>query len=237
MYSIFLSFTTKTNRQYDEGNVLKTWSHSLVWRLEEGHGGTSKWPAVWRAFLPEPGTPNTDGDAQGAGHPPKALKAAAGPCETHFLFLPWTPRRSDWARKHHKETANPAGGGSEYSNWWVPACSVARSCPTLWDPMDYHPPGSSVHGILRQEYWNTGVGCHFLLQRIFLDQGSNPCLLSLLHWQAGGFFTTEPPGKPITIDGISLKCYLWWVQLKNQRPPFLLITRSFKKISLQVRKS
>ena len=27
---------------------------------------------------------------------------------------------------------------------------------------------------------NTGVGCHFLLQGIFLIQGSNPCLL---HWQ------------------------------------------------------
>ena len=29
---------------------------------------------------------------------------------------------------------------------------------------------------------NTGVGCHFLLQGLFLTQGSN---LSLLHWQAG----------------------------------------------------
>ena len=29
---------------------------------------------------------------------------------------------------------------------------------------------------------NTGVNCHFLLQRIFLTQGSCPCLL---HWQAG----------------------------------------------------
>ena len=29
---------------------------------------------------------------------------------------------------------------------------------------------------------NTGVSCHFLLQRIFLTQGSNPCLLCLLHW-------------------------------------------------------
>ena len=28
---------------------------------------------------------------------------------------------------------------------------------------------------------NTGVGCHFLLQGIFLTQGSNP---GLLHWQA-----------------------------------------------------
>ena len=28
-------------------------------------------------------------------------------------------------------------------------CSVARSCPTLCDPMDYNLPGSSVHGILQ----------------------------------------------------------------------------------------
>ena len=32
---------------------------------------------------------------------------------------------------------------------------------------------------------DTGVGCHFLLQGIFLTQGSNPCLLCLLHWQVG----------------------------------------------------
>ena len=36
-------------------------------------------------------------------------------------------------------------------------------------------------GFLRQEYWS---GCHFLLQGIFLTQGSNPGLLHLLHWQA-----------------------------------------------------
>ena len=29
----------------------------------------------------------------------------------------------------------------------------------------------------------TGVGCHALLQRIFLTQGSNPHLLHLLHWE------------------------------------------------------
>ena len=28
-------------------------------------------------------------------------------------------------------------------------CSVAQSCPTLYDPMDCSPPGSSVHGILQ----------------------------------------------------------------------------------------
>ena len=30
---------------------------------------------------------------------------------------------------------------------------------------------------------NTGVGCHALLQGIFLTQGLNPCLLHFLHWQ------------------------------------------------------
>ena len=32
---------------------------------------------------------------------------------------------------------------------------------------------------------NTGVGCYALLQGIFPAQGSNLCLLCLLHWQAG----------------------------------------------------
>ena len=31
---------------------------------------------------------------------------------------------------------------------------------------------------------NTGVGCHFLLQGIFLTQGSSSRLLHLLHWKA-----------------------------------------------------
>ena len=30
---------------------------------------------------------------------------------------------------------------------------------------------------------NAGVGCHFLLQGLFLTQGLNPSLLCLLHWQ------------------------------------------------------
>ena len=41
--------------------------------------------------------------------------------------------------------------------------------------MDCSPPGSSVHGIIQAK--NTGVGCHFLLQGIFLTQRLNPHLL------------------------------------------------------------
>ena len=61
-------------------------------------------------------------------------------------------------------------------------CVHTKSYPTLlW------PPRTVTHQLLYP--WdspgkNTGVGCHFLLQRIFLTQESNPCLLHLLHWQA-----------------------------------------------------
>ena len=49
-------------------------------------------------------------------------------------------------------------------------------------------------------YWNspgknTGVGCHFLVQGIFLTQGWNMSLMSPA--LTGGFFTTTPPGKPM----------------------------------------
>ena len=63
----------------------------------------------------------------------------------------------------------------------VCACSVVQSWPTLCDPMDCSPPGSSVHGI--SEARITRVGCHLLLQGIFPTQGSNPGLLHLLPWQ------------------------------------------------------
>ena len=45
---------------------------------------------------------------------------------------------------------------------------------TLCDPMDYCPPGTSVHGDSPGK--NTGVGCHTLLQEIFPTQESNPGL-------------------------------------------------------------
>ena len=70
-------------------------------------------------------------------------------------------------------------------------CFVAQSCPTLCDPMHCSPPGSSVHGDSPGK--NAGVGCHSLLQGIFLTQGLNPSLASPA--LAGGFFTAEPLGK------------------------------------------
>ena len=48
---------------------------------------------------------------------------------------------------------------------------VAQSCPTLCDPIDCSLPGSSVHEDSPGK--NISVGCHALLQGIFLTQGSN----------------------------------------------------------------
>ena len=54
----------------------------------------------------------------------------------------------------------------------------AQSCPALCDPLDCTPPGSCPWNFLGK---NTRVGCHFLLQGIFLTQGLNLNLLCLLH--------------------------------------------------------
>ena len=53
--------------------------------------------------------------------------------------------------------------------------SVAQSCPTLCDPMDCSPPGSSVQGILQARILEWVA--IFLLQGIFLTQELNQDLL------------------------------------------------------------
>ena len=50
-------------------------------------------------------------------------------------------------------------------------CLVAQSCPAFCDPMEYSPPGSSVHGDSPGK--NTGMGCHALLQGVFPTEGLN----------------------------------------------------------------
>ena len=57
-------------------------------------------------------------------------------------------------------------------------CLVAKSCATLLRPHGWY----TTRHLCSWDFpgKNTGVGYHFLLQRIFPTQGSNPCLL---HWQ------------------------------------------------------
>ena len=56
-------------------------------------------------------------------------------------------------------------------------------------PMNCNAPGSSVHGIFQQEYWSG-------LQFPSLGDLYDPGLKSTSPALAGGFFTTDPPGKP-----------------------------------------
>ena len=74
---------------------------------------------------------------------------------------------------------------------------LIQLCPTLCDPIDcslpvlcpWDSPGK-----------NTGVGCHFLLQGIFLTQGSNPGLLhcrwALYHLSPREALSTESSSSP-----------------------------------------
>ena len=70
-------------------------------------------------------------------------------------------------------------------------CLVAQSCPLFCNPVDCSPPGSSVRGILQARVLE---GVHFLLQGVFVMQGSNP---GLLHCQLDSL-PTEPRGKSST---------------------------------------
>ena len=78
---------------------------------------------------------------------------------------------------------------------YLPAKSL-QSCPTLCNPVDHSPPGSSVHGDSPGK--NAGMGCHAILPGIFPTQGSNPCLLRLLPWQVGSLPRGPPVGSPVT---------------------------------------
>ena len=52
---------------------------------------------------------------------------------------------------------------------------VAQSCPTLSDPMDYSPPGSSVHGILQARALEWGAIASLTLIRT--AKGKKKCEL------------------------------------------------------------
>ena len=73
--------------------------------------------------------------------------------------------------------------------------SVAQSYPTLCGPTRFVCPWDFPGK-------NTGEGCHFLLQGIFLTQGMNSRLFRLLHWQAGSL-PLAPPGNPLTYESES----------------------------------
>ena len=75
---------------------------------------------------------------------------------------------------------------------------VAQSYPTLCDPVDCSPPGSSIHGILQAR----------VLERVAISfsRGSRPRDRTQVS-RIAGTLNSEPPGKPLT-DTLQLSKYL-----------------------------
>ena len=67
---------------------------------------------------------------------------------------------------------------------------ITQSCMTVCDPMDYSPPGSSVHGILQARVLE---GVSFPTPGYLPYPRTEPASPAL----AGRFFPSVPPGKPI----------------------------------------
>ena len=68
--------------------------------------------------------------------------------------------------------------GCMYMCMCVCVCSVVSDSATPWTVASHVPLSMGLPGK------NIGAGCRFLLQGIFLTQGSNLSLLHLQHWQA-----------------------------------------------------
>ena len=82
------------------------------------------------------------------------------------------------------ERACAWGGGCPHT---IRMCAYIQSCLTLCDPIDCSPPGSSVHWVLRQEYWS---GLPFPTLGDPSNRGIKATSL-LSPALTGGFFTTS----------------------------------------------
>ena len=103
--------------------------------------------------------------------------------------IPWTKKpgglQSMWSQRIRHELAT-------WQEQYVYICMLCaqslQSCPTLYNPMDWSPPGSSVHGVLQARIleWVARPPPGDLL-----TQG-----LNCISYIAGRLFTAEPLGKP-----------------------------------------
>ena len=113
-----------------------------------------------------------------------------------FLFVARPCGFRDYISPPGMEPRPHAVGAQSLNHWTGRDVHMLSVCVWTWSD------SLSLHGLQPARPpcpWdspgkNTGVGCHVLLQGIFLTQGSNPRLLRLLHWQAGSF-PLAPPGQ------------------------------------------
>ena len=127
---------------------------------------------------------------------PPTYNTRSSPPPDHFLFLT-----------------------EEYSPLVTPLCACVLSClsrvrlfVTLW---------TVAHQALLSLGFagkNATVGYHALLQEIFPTQGSDLCLLNLLHWQVGSLPLAPPRKPPLLLCGYlkhSQQDFPWWLSGKE----------------------
>ena len=94
-------------------------------------------------------------------------------------------------------------------------CTRAQLHLTLCDPMDCSPPGSSIHGFSRQEYWS---GVPFSPPGDLPDPGikpESPACPAL----TGGLFTTEPPyTENLQFSSVAQSCLTLWDPMNCSTP-------------------
>ena len=152
----------------------------------------------------------TAGNAEDPGNEGDAELVSLDLCQCGCSVMLWM-RAGVFAPQHMSpdccgHTASPLSSG-RWRCCHLPAlcfCSTSlcvlapQSCPTLWDPIDWGLPGSSVHGILQARIlgwvaipWSRGSSQS-------RDQTPVSCI-------AGRFFTAEPPGKPCSTSFLAYK--------------------------------
>ena len=98
--------------------------------------------------------------------------------------------------------------------WRIPGTGEPGGLPSLGS----HRVGHDWSDLAAAAGKNTRLGCHALLQGIFLTQRSNPHLLHPLQWQVGFFLPVGPPRKPPTYYLPNFRALSHW-----GRPPWRAI--------------
>ena len=129
--------------------------------------------------------------------------------------------------------------GHEWENeetWVSPTASVQCWCFQACMPRSVMSNSLWPHGLYPARLlcpWGssgktTGVGCRFLLQRIFLTQGSNPPLLLLLRWQADSLPALQPRVVRSAVDvsgAVGIDLWHWTLTIKTSHEGASLVAQ------------
>ena len=139
-------------------------------------------------YLLDPSSPTKDQTCA----PPSALEA--------WSLNPWT------AREVRGSTHSRGTSSALKTTFILCTCSVAQSCPTLCDPMDCSPQGSSVHGISQArilEWTANSYSRGSSWPRDWIQVSCTDRRVFVF------FLTTEPPGKPSCYPKLTYYYLLW----------------------------